>query len=202
MKKFLLLVKIIATIGTGIFITGCKNKKTDQSTTNTSIEHTDTSKTMKPTDNHYQDLRNLALNITPAQLNLSLPADQTKVYGMVMDMDMGPGTVTFTSFESGDASMYTSTGGGIIGGLSHADVVKAAKDFIIEAQNNLDKATKTDSTPLPDKDCVRFYFLTNKGKFVVQEQFKNIDKDMSPLMPLFNKGNKLITELRIIDQNK
>jgi hypothetical protein len=180
------------------YLTSCKNK---QPSTQTNTQSTgDTLKVHKLSENRYQDLRSMALNVTPEQLQLSLPAGQTKVFGVVMDWDMGETVATFISFETGDASMYLSSGAGVIGGSGHENVVNAAKLFVAKAQSYLDKASKTDTTPLPDKDCVRFYFLTNKGKFIAQEQLKNLDNKTSIWFPLFEEGNKVITELRLTEE--
>ena len=95
-----------------------------------------------------------------------------------------------------------SSGGGLIGGGHHENASVAAKTFVDKAQQYLDKTTKVDSTPLPDKNCVRFYFMTNKGKFTAQENLKNFDNNSSAWLPLFEEGNKVITELRLIQEKE
>ena len=146
-------------------------------------------------DNPYEGLRSMALNVTPEQLQLTIPNDITKVYGVIMDLDLGKGIGTFVSFETGDASMYLSNGGGMIGGQAHQNVQYAAKEFVSIAQTFLDKTSRADNTPLPDKNCVRFYLLTNKGKFSAQEKLENIDNNSSIWLPLFIAGNKVANEL-------
>ena len=111
---------------------------------------------------------------------------------------MGEGIATIVSFETGDASMYLSSGGGVIGGIEHENVKKQAKDFVLLAQSYLDKTEKIDSIPLPDKDCIRFYLLTSAGKFVVQEKMINIENQTSKWLPLFEKANLVINELRVV----
>lgn len=98
--------------------------------------------------------------------------------------------------------MYLSSGGGVIGGSGHENVKQAAAAFIKKAEQYLSKAVKTDDTPLPSKDGVKFYFLTNKGKFVGQEEVKNFDNNSSQWLDLFEEGNKLITEIRIVSDMK
>ncbi|MBK7307813.1 MAG: hypothetical protein IPI88_12815 [Chitinophagaceae bacterium] len=144
----------------------------------------------------------MALNVTPEQLQLSFPVDQTKVFGVVMDWDLGDGTMTLSTYQTGDASIYLSSGGGVIGGGQHANVSKASKEFISMAQNYLDKSSKVATTTLPDKDCFKFYFLTNKGKYVVQENIDNIENKTSKLLILFENANNVITELRLTTENK
>ncbi len=119
-----------------------------------------------------------------------------------MDWDVGEGTATLVSFISGDASLYLSSGGGVIGGSGHDNVKQAAAAFINKAEKYLSKTVKTYSTPLPEKKGVKFYFLTNKGKFVGQEQIKNFDNNSSLWLDLFTEGNKLITEIRMTTDKK
>jgi hypothetical protein len=119
-----------------------------------------------------------------------------------MDWSLDKGFATFVFFSTGDVSMYLSSGGGLIGGGQHENVSKATKTFINKAQTYLDKAIKIDSTPLSDKNCVRLCFMTNKGKFTAQENLKNFDNNSSIWLPLFEEGNKVISELRLIQEKK
>jgi hypothetical protein len=91
---------------------------------------------------------------------------------------------------------------GVIGGSGHDNVKQAAAAFIKKAGEYLSKTNKTDSTPLPGKDGVNFYFLTNKGQFVGQEEVKYFDNNSSPWLALFEEGNKLITEIRMVSDMK
>ena len=119
-----------------------------------------------------------------------------------MDWDLGDGIMTLISYETGDASMYLSSGGAVIGGGQHENVSNASKAFVSKAQGYLDKAVKTDTTILSDKNCVKFYFLTNKGKFVAQETMNNIENNSSKWLDFFEEGNKVISELRLTTEKK
>ncbi|MBK7183628.1 MAG: hypothetical protein IPH89_12200 [Bacteroidetes bacterium] len=109
---------------------------------------------------------------------------------------MGGATATTVAYQTGDASLYLSSGGGVIGGGQHQNVNKAAKQFVNLAQTFLDNSTKTKTTPLPSSDEVKFYLLTSKGVFAGQEIMKNFENNSSPWAELFEEGNKLLTELR------
>jgi hypothetical protein len=152
----------------------------------------------KPDSNIYPNLRAEALNATAERLDLTLPNDKTIVYGVVMDWDLDGGTASLVAFQTGDASIYFSYGGGIIGGGFHENVKKAALAFIDKSQNYLSKAAPADATPLPGANGVKFYFLTNKGKFAAQEKLENFENRSSRWLELFEEANKVITELRLI----
>lgn len=201
MKMVYFIIGLIVIGGFVFYLTSCKNKQSNQTDDYVS-KSGDTVKVHTLPDNRFMDLRNMALDVTPEQLQLSLPADQTKVFGVVMDWDLGDGTMTLITYQTGDASMYLSSGGGVIGGGQHENVNKASKEFVSMAQNYLDKSSKADTTTLPDKDCFKFYFLTNKGKFVAQESIDNVENKTSKWLNLFENANNVITELRLTTEKK
>ena len=204
MKMTYALIGLVLIARLVFYISSCKNKSSADKNKLTEQQTKDTSQLRKvdPNNNPYQDLRNLALGATMEQIGVQFPSDQTKIYGVIMDWDVGEGTATLVAFLSGDASLYLSSGGGVIGGSGHDNVKNAAAAFINKAEKYLSKTIKTDSTPLPGKDGVKFYFLTNKGKFFGQEEVKNFDNNSSPWLDLFEEGNKLITEIRMVSDMK
>lgn len=157
-----------------------------------------TSKVIHAKDNAYEGLRNIAFSVSPDSLGLTLSKDKKEVYGVIMDWEMGGAIATTTAYMTGDASMYTSTGGGIIGGGQHQNVNSAAKQLIKVAQTYLDKAIKTETTPLPQTNIIRFYLLTNMGVYVGQEVMSNFENNSSKWFGLFVESNKVLTELRRI----
>ena len=202
MKMAYYIIGLTLIIGIVFYLTSCKNKQNSKQADNYVSKSGDTVKVNTLPDNRFLDLRNMALDVTPEQLQLSLPTDQTQVFGVIMDWDLGDGTMTLITYQTGDASMYLSSGGGVIGGGQHESVSKASKEFVLMAQKYLDKSSKADRTTLPDKDCFKFYFLTNKGKFVAQENIGNIENKTSKWLGLFENANNVITELRLTTEKK
>lgn len=199
-----IIISLIVISGFVLYLVSCKSKTSSNTLSGTDTQSVDTSKPRKvdPNNNPYEDLRNMAFGATQEQIGVNIPAAETKIYGVIMDWDVGEGTATLVAFLSGDASLYLSSGGGVIGGSGHDNVKKAAAAFINKAEKYLSKTVKTVNTPLPGKDGVNFYFLTNKGKFVGQEEVKNFDNNSSPWLDLFEEGNKLITEIRMVSDMK
>ena len=190
---------VIVVFGSSVFsLTSCRSKTVtiSQSETNQNID-TEKVRETKVQENMYPKLRNKSLTVTADQLHLKLDSNQTIVYGAVMDWDIGQTIATVVSFQTGDASLYISTGQIYIGGYAHENVRNAGLAFVKASQNYLSKAKATVNTFFPDKGCVRFYLLTNKGKFTFQETFENIKSKNSDWTPLFNLGNNVITEYRL-----
>ena len=169
-----------------VFVISSCNKKTESNKLN---KNKTEQEKVDPKNNPYIDMRNMAFGITEKELGIEIEKEKTKIYGVIMDWSIGDETATLISFISGDASLYLSSGGGMIGGQTHENVSNASKEFIKKAENYISKASKTENNPLPNSDEVLFYFLTNKGKFVVKEKMENIESNKSELLNLFEEGN-------------
>jgi hypothetical protein len=151
------------------------------------------------TDEHtFHGLRDMALTASPAGLNLQLDDSEVTAFGVLMEIGFPAATITLTSFVSGDASLYFSTGGGIIGGIGHESVRKAARRFVDSAQQFLGKMEKAAEFPLPAKGKTRFYAITNHGVYRSIEFSENdlVDK-MSEFSPLFYAGQDVISQIRL-----
>lgn len=191
-----IIIGIILTGGLVFYLTSCENKSTSNDKQSVADQDTTTTKVHRTKENEFKGLRNMAFTTTPEQLGLSLLTDKTVVYGVVMDWGIGDAIATIVSFQTGDASLYLSSGGGVIGGVQHQNVNSAAKQFVTIAQTFLSKTIKTEATPLPTTDEVNFYLLTNKGIFLGQETMKNFENNSSFWLKLFEEGNNVLTELR------
>lgn len=196
MKITYIIIGIILAGGLVFYLANCGNLATVNKRKTTADQGTAETKITKTKENAFEGLRNMAFSATPEQLGLSLPIDKTIVYGVIMDWEMGGATASTIAYQTGDASLYLSSGGGVIGGGQHPNVNSAAKQFVRLAQTFFDKTTKTQTTPLPSTDEVKFYLLTNKGVYVGQEQMQNFENNSSIWLKLFEEGNIVLTELR------
>jgi hypothetical protein len=197
MKMVYTFIGMIIVGGLIFYLSSCKNKSaaSKQSDTRQDID-TGKVRETKVQENMYPELRNKSLTVTADELNLRLDSNKTIIYGAVMDWDIGQAIATVVSFRTGDASLYISAGQIYIGGYAHENIRIAGLAFVNESQNYLSKAQAIENTSLPDKGCVRFYFLTNKGKFTFQETVENITNKNSDWTKLFDLGNNVITAYR------
>ena len=112
---------------------------------------------------------------------------------------MDDGTATLVAYEDGTASLYTSTGSGIIGAGTHQEVRDAAEAFRTEAERMLKEFTAiaaTDSLPLPPPNAVSFYVVTDSatlraGPIATQRLIAGED----PLAALGNKAQEVIAAI-------
>ena len=110
-----------------------------------------------------------------------------------MDLSLPQGNATIVAFISGDASFYTSTGGGVIGGIGHENVRNVARKFVIASFKYLDKMVRTIAYPLPESGKVRFYILTPKNIYTYEADERDLHKN--ELSALYAQGHRVLTEL-------
>jgi hypothetical protein len=113
--------------------------------------------------NPYEGLRTRALQTKFVELGVKLADDATFPYGLVMDMGLPKGTATLVAFSSGDASLYMSTGSGIIGGIGHASVRESARGWVHSVEAHLTAFAPTTTFALPAVGYIRLFVLTSCG---------------------------------------
>lgn len=167
-------------------------RKTDKPNSN-SVKSNDS---INKSENPYYGFRDLAFKMTPEKLQLNLSKDELHVFGTIMEWNVGSNIVTIVAYESGDASMYISSGQIFIGGYAYDEITTIAKDFVNTSKEFISESTLTNEYLHPKANEVKFYLHTTKGIFykkVIEEDIKNNNTKWSIL---FNKGNTIITEYR------
>ena len=149
----------------------------------------------------YEELRTMALGLKPADLGLG-EIRPGQPYGIVMDIDVDGQTATLTSFSSGDASLYLSTGGGTIGGGEHEVVANAARRFVEAAGEHLREMAGADEQPRPGAAQVTFYVLTSQGVAGSSRPEQDLGEGRDALSPLFYAGQDVITQLRLMEERR
>ena len=150
----------------------------------------------------YTQLRDRALHTPAADLGLAHPHDNTVPFAVLMEMGTPKAVVSLVAFSTGDASLYFSTGGGVIGGIGHERVVAAARRLVSQSQELVPSMMETKDTPLPKPGRLRFYVRTQQGLFVAEAAEQDLIAKKNDLWPLFYAGNDLITELRLVAEPK
>ncbi|MGZ4735423.1 MAG: hypothetical protein ACXVKA_16705 [Acidimicrobiia bacterium] len=148
----------------------------------------------------YGDLREQALRTAPGEIGLEPTPQHPRVYGVLMEMAYPNATATLVSFCDGTTSLYTSTGGGVIGGGEHAAVAQATGRFITVADQLLDAVSATTSFPAPTVGAVAFQVLTFEGGFTTEVDAQALGENRDRLSPLFYAGQEVLTQLRLMDE--
>ena len=141
---------------------------------------------------------------TPASKAGIQPTERfPKVFGIVMDMPISGGhTATVVSMCDGHASLYTTSSFGVLGGIGHASVRTASSSFVATAQTHYDEARPTAEFPYPNAGHVRFYLLGYDGVRVIDAEIALVEKRSDKCSTLWSAGQRVLTELRLVTENK
>jgi ankyrin repeat protein len=117
---------------------------------------------------------------------------------VVMDMPRSGAVVSVMSSTIGDASIYFSTGGGVIGGVEHENVRSAAKVFVQEVARQRGQLTAVTDYAYPTGSNVRFFLRTPKAVYMAEATEESLLNGQSALAPAFLRAQDVITQLRMI----
>lgn len=128
---------------------------------------------------------------------------EADVVAVVMDWPMGEQTITVLAAAAGDASLYTTSTFGVIGGIGHEKVRNAAMAFVARAKNHLALTQPTSDFSYPDSKTLRFFMVTPSGVRVVSFPMTETEKVNSPAWSLFSAAQQVVTQLRLtVSQQK
>ncbi|MFL6259017.1 MAG: hypothetical protein ACJ76Y_04830 [Thermoanaerobaculia bacterium] len=150
----------------------------------------------------YMRLRYQALTTIAARLGLPGELKPNDPYGALMEMGIPKSVVTLAAFADGDARLYYKTGGGMVGGISHESVRRAAQEFVGHSRKVLGRMTKVTEYPVPGPDRVRFYVLTPRGVFTTETDRQRLGETASDLSTLFRSGQEVVTQMRQVQETR
>jgi hypothetical protein len=147
----------------------------------------------------FVDLRTQALQMTRSALGLPPRPASTEPFGVLMEIGYDTGVATVVAFGDGTASIYLSTGGGFIGGASHATIRTAAQAMVARAAQFQPHATLTTTFPLPTPGETRFYLLTDAGVLTACAAEHDLGEQRHLWAPLFYAGQAVLTQYRQLE---
>jgi hypothetical protein len=111
----------------------------------------------------YVGMRQLALEQTPSAVSAE-GTDHPDVLGILVDIPSGADFLSITALADGTTSMYTSTGGGVIGAGAHESVRRATAALLRTLQAMIDQLPPSDEVTLPPADLVLVTVITPSGR--------------------------------------
>jgi hypothetical protein len=109
------------------------------------------------------ELRNMLLTLDPVEAGLAPTEALPRVWGAVMDIGADRGWASLVTLADGTTSLYTSGGGGVIGGGAHEPVVEASGRLLHLIEAHLDLFEPTDDLDPPGPEQTRFLVMTYEG---------------------------------------
>jgi hypothetical protein len=148
--------------------------------------------------NPYEGLRERALKVDARQIGLSPSRDQ--VWGTIIDMTLENGTATVVCFLDGTTSLYTSTGGGLIGAGEHERVRKTTTAFLKLVNAHADRLPVATDFTLPKEGHVKFFFRRDANVLVGEASQQELSSETHPLFEIFAALQDVIYELQRTDK--
>jgi hypothetical protein len=145
-------------------------------------------------------LRDQALSLQASSVPSLLQG--SPIVAVLMETGYDGAVATLATIVDGTVSFYFSNGGGMIGLGEHEEVRKTALEYLTFAHQFLSMAKPTTTFPLPARGITSFYFITTKGVLCFTAKEDALGKGRSPLSPLFLKAHEVITQARLVEQQK
>lgn len=144
--------------------------------------------------------RDLALTSPPSTFG---PTKPHQPFAVVMDVAGQKRVVSVLATSNGGAALYLSTGGATIVRADRETLRNAAIAMVLEAAKQvgqLKPATKY--YDYPKKGDVSFFVRTPEGTLTATVPESELRGRLHPLSPLYEAGQKVITELRRFPMSK
>ncbi len=148
-------------------------------------------------------LREMMLTTPAEKLGIQRNDNFPRTYGALMDWPLGDGNiVSVVGLCDGNASLYTTSTFGVIGGVGHESVRMAAASFVKVADKFYADSVPTNDHAYPTGNRIKFFLVTFDGLRVIEDDFGLVANGKSKFSEIFGEAQKLVTELRLIAQEK
>jgi hypothetical protein len=112
------------------------------------------------------------------------------------------GAATLVCLADGTTSLYTSTGGGIIGGGEHEAVALANAALLAVLEEHLPEMAPSTAASLPAPGRTVIQALTYDGRRVFEAAEEELGEGRSTMSGVFYAAHDVITQLRLIDESR
>jgi hypothetical protein len=149
-----------------------------------------------------RQLRLTILTTTASQTGLKPTPENPRVFTALMDWPLGTNMISVYGSCTGDASIYTTSTFGLIGGIGHETVRNAAHQFVKIAETHYDDAVPTKDFPFPKPGHIYFYLVCFDGVRMIDVTEESLRTGKAKCLDLGNAAQRLITELRLTMEKK
>jgi hypothetical protein len=150
--------------------------------------------------NPMMELRRRVLTEPPSQYGLKTVAGDP--WAVIMDMGFPGGAASLVCLVDGNASLYLTTGGGVIGGFAHEKVRKASIAFVQVAKGYRQQLSVVKEFPLPVEGRTSFYVRIDGDLLHAEASENDLGEGKHPMSKLFYAGQEVITQLRSIAESR
>jgi hypothetical protein len=130
----------------------------------------------------------------------SEPFEGTHVIAVLLDWGQPNGAATIATVADGTSSLYTSTGGGVIGAGAHVPVRDASSRLMRVAADHLEEFEPTTEAPVPANGRLAIVIRTTEGLRRTEVAYGDLEGRTAPGQAVFDAANDLMTAIRITTQ--
>lgn len=139
-------------------------------------------------------LRMQAFEMTPAEIGITPEPQQP--FMIMMDIALNDGSAFLLATAAGDASLYLSNGGAVLGGSEIPGARELAQKWVRQAADHRNAYSRGTYSGYPEPGYVRFYVRTPEETYVMRRRIDDLITGTNELSSLFVTGNQLLAQLR------
>jgi hypothetical protein len=146
-------------------------------------------------------LRQNVLSLDPSTVGLAPTPGRPRVWGGLMDMGYPDGRwATLVVVGDGTVSLYTSTGGGMIGAGGHPNVAAAGEQWLTTLDAQLALLPIADPPGLPSQGQVVIRALLFGAQRAVTAGEDDLGHGRHPASALFHAAHEVLTQMRLVQE--
>jgi len=146
----------------------------------------------------FHGLRARLLTLDPFTAGIAPTPHLPTVWGGMMEVGFEAGAATIVMLADGTTSMYTTAGGGVLGGGEHQHVRTLTARFLTELQRRAALLAPDHASHLPPAGVTVLRALTYRGRVAASATDEELGGGDHLLSGAFFAGHEVITALRNI----
>lgn len=128
----------------------------------------------------------------------SEPFENSSVVAVLLDWGQPNGCATIAAMADGTTSLYTSTGGGVIGAGAHAPVREANRRLMLAAQEHLEEFSPTTEAPIPADGRLAVIIRTTEGLRRAEVSYADLVDRRARGQAVFDAANDVTTAIHVV----
>ena len=149
----------------------------------------------------YLGLRTMVFEVDPDTIDVSLETHRRAAWCALLEFGLAGGTASLIAIADGTVSLYTSTGGGVIGAGEHQAVRAVAERFLDEASDAVVFMRRVGDVPgTPGPGNVGIHVRTFDATLSAELPEAVVSRARHELSPLYIAGQDLLTEVRLLSE--
>jgi len=144
----------------------------------------------------FHGLRARLLMLDPFTAGIAPTPHLPTVWGGMMDVGFESGAATVVMLADGTTSMYTSVGGGVLGGGEHPEVRTLTERYLAELERRAALLAPEHTSALPVAGVTVLRALTYRGRVAASATYEELNSGDHLLSDAYFAGHQVISALR------